>query len=59
MRAARRRRNARLETYLAKVAQEIGRRTGSEIGVDPHPLVCSQAKFKNHIDRGAWVFRFR
>ena len=36
MRAARRRRNVRLEKYLAKVAQEIGRRTGGEGGVDTH-----------------------
>lgn len=34
MRLARTRRNARLETYFAKVAQQVARDSGREIGVD-------------------------
>ena len=34
MREARRRKNARLEKYFAKVALEVARRTGREVGLD-------------------------
>lgn len=34
MREARQRKNARLETYFAKVSLEVARLTGREIGVD-------------------------
>ncbi len=34
MRVARQRKNARLETYFAKVAQQVARDSGREIGMD-------------------------
>jgi hypothetical protein len=42
MRLARARKNARLETYFAKVAQQVARDSSREIGVD------TAAKYQDH-----------